>query len=180
MSQITRDLAAYPVWRQLELFEGRCSALLCQSIFSMPEAGGFERHPKIMTPPYSHPVLFPLTACWSLGAQGQFFPSGMSCVLPTSSNSPFPWNTSFANPLLHPHSAPVAAIIVARSYSRVLFLTMSKSNAWKEVFPLSWKPTWNGKRGREQEHRNPVVCRENPISECTLTKVELSLLARSS
>lgn len=43
MSQITRDLDVYPVWRQLELFEGRCSALSCKSIFSMPEAGCLKR-----------------------------------------------------------------------------------------------------------------------------------------
>lgn len=38
-----RDLDLQPVRRQLELFEGRCSALFRKSIFSMPEAESLKK-----------------------------------------------------------------------------------------------------------------------------------------
>lgn len=81
MSQITRDLDLCPVWRQLELFEGRCS-LFCKSIFGLPEA----EHPKKKGTLKSQPPLaprlsfFPLKAWWPPGAQHQCFAPGTSCV----------------------------------------------------------------------------------------------------
>jgi len=72
MSQITRDLDLYPVRRQLELFEGRCSALFRKSIFGMPEAKGPKNKGllKLQPPPCSQAVLF-LKARWPLSAQHQ-------------------------------------------------------------------------------------------------------------